>query len=52
MQNLAYINPLALYRDNYLYKKLSVSLERLCEIKGPLTVGMLSAASDQLSSPQ
>lgn len=50
MQNLAYVKTLALHRDNYLYRKLSLSL--MCEIKGPLTVGMLSATSDQLSSPQ
>lgn len=47
---MAYVKTLALYRDDYLYKKLSLSL--LCEVKGPLTVGMLSATSDQLSSPQ
>lgn len=50
MQNLTFVKTLPLYRDNYLYKKLSLSL--LCEIKGPLTVGMLSATSDQLSSPR
>lgn len=50
MQNLAFLKTLTLYRDDYLYKKLSFSL--LCEIKGPLTVGMLSATSDQLSSLQ
>lgn len=50
MQNLAYVKTLALYRGDYLYEKLNLSL--LCEIKGPLKVEMLSAASDQLSSPQ